>query len=73
MRQSALRTSQMMRVLARTSGKGRLIIDRARRRVDGAQTISFDEAPGFFRVVHEGPQGRRRRAHDGRRRPQRVQ
>ena len=55
MRERALGTSQMMRVLARTSGKGRLIIDRARRRVDGAQTISFDEAPGFFRVVHEGP------------------
>ena len=69
MRQSALCTSQMMRVLARTSGKGRLIIDRARRRVDGAQTISFDEAPGFFRVVHEGPQRSGGRRDDGRRRP----
>ena len=35
MRERALRGSYMVRVLAGTSGKGRLIINRARRRVDG--------------------------------------
>ena len=73
MGERALRGSYMVRVLAGTSGKGRRVVGRARRRVDRAQPISLDEAPGLLRVVHEGPQGRRRRAHDGRRRPQRVQ
>ena len=73
MRERALRGSYMVRVLTRTSGKGRRVVGRARRRVHGAQPISFDEAPGLLRVVHEGPEGRRRRRDDGRRRAQRVQ
>ena len=73
MRERALRGSYMVRVLTRTSGKGRRVVGRARRRVHGAQPISFDEAPGLLGVVHEGPESRRGRAHDGRRRPQRVQ
>ena len=68
MRERALRGSYMVRVVAGTPGKGRRVVGRARRRVDRAQPISLDEAPGLLRVVHEGPQGRRRRAHDGRRR-----
>ena len=68
MGERALRGSYMVRVLTRTSGKGRRVVGRARRRVHGAQAVGLDEAPGLLRVVHEGPQGRRRRAHDGRRR-----
>ena len=37
MRERALGTSQMVRVIARTTGKGRLVVDRACRRVHGAQ------------------------------------
>ena len=68
MGERALRGSYMVRVLAGTSGKGRRVVGRARRRVHGAQAVGLDEAPGLLRVVHEGPQGRRGRRDDGRRR-----